>query len=130
MWLRSRICIHTLAFFFKFNLYKFLQISYIIDTTKSPIFELLYIWFTIDIFITLAIYLTTDLFFIGISLYTVAMYDELQHMVRVVSVHNNNLRKCISFHNDILRYNQTFRTMNRIIVGLVLSNQEMRFSAV
>lgn len=60
-----------------------------------------------DISAILVIFLTIDLFFFGITLYTVAMYEELEHMVKgigsaSVSDRISSMVRCINFHNEIL----------------------------
>lgn len=74
-------------------------------------YELCYIATTVGLFGALTILLTIDLLYFGMTLYTVALYDELINVVKAIGNRNlspehihryEELRKCVIFHNRIL----------------------------
>lgn len=80
-------------------------------------YELCYIATTVGLFGALTIFLTIDLLYFGITLYTVALYDELIHMLKVFGKQSHTfdwrkryqqLRGFVIFHNHILEYNNDY----------------------
>lgn len=82
---------------------------YYFDSTKSPAFEICYVLTALSTISVLIILLTVDLLYFGISLYTVAMYDELDYMIslidrRPIIWRRTLILQSIKFHVNLLGY--------------------------
>lgn len=86
-------------------------------------YELCYLATTVGLFGALTMLLTIDLLYFGMTLYTVALYDELRHMVGAITSNNSSIdketrflmfRECVIFHNNILEYVLILRSIINI----------------
>lgn len=72
-------------------------------------YEICYIATTIGLFGALTMFLTIDLLYFGMTLYTVALYDELVCVIKAIGGNScafgryQLLREIVIFHNHILK---------------------------
>lgn len=100
------------------------DLYYFFDATKSPWFEVCYILNGISIVPIFIIFLCIDFLFVSVSWYIVAMYNELQSILKElkvtrfekVNLRRNVLCQSLQFHTDILRYFLNIEISRNLII--------------